>query len=312
MSQRGLCSSIKLKALPEEYEAHCRSKGLRESSIQLYGKLSRRFLKCMEDAGVETAAEINAESVTRACLSMKSTFYWETIHTFMHYLAEAGYTDRDYSYVVPLHKRPQPMPSVYTPEEIIKIEAAIDTSQMNGKRAYAMLLLATRLGLRSGDILCLTLKDLDFAAEIIRLTQHKTDTPMELPMVPEVKTALLDYIENERMDSSHPYVFLCTVPPYSHLSNSFMRKLVANAIKRAGIDPAGRRVGPRAFRSSLASSMVNDNIPYDVVRKTLGHRDLNAIKNYARLDIERLRQYALEAPAATGIFANLLAGGAAK
>ena len=124
--------------------------------------------------------------------------------------------------------------------------------------------------------------------------------------------ALLDYIEKGRGDSEEPYVFLCSVPPYSHLSNSFMRKLVATAVKKAGIDPAGRKVGPRAFRSSLASSMVNDSIPYDVVRKTLGHRDLNAIKNYARLDIEQLRLYALEVPAATGVFLELLVGGTEK
>lgn len=64
----------------------------------------------------------------------------------------------------------------------------------------------------------------------------------------------------------------------------------------------------RSFRSSLASSMVNDNIPYDVVRKTLGHIDTNAIKSYARLDIEQLRAYELAVPKATDGFADFLAG----
>src|SRR5699024_12830730 len=58
----------------------------------------------------------------------------------------------------------------------------------------------------------------------------------------------------------------------------------------AGIDPDGRKQGPHAFRSSLASSMVNDNIPYEVVRKTLGHTDQNAIRSYARLDLEQDRK----------------------
>ena len=105
------------------------------------------------------------------------------------------------------------MPSVYTPEEIRRIEAAIDTSCSNGKRAYAMLLLATRLGLRSGDIIGLTLQELDFEAGLIHLTQHKTDTPMELPLLPEVEMALRDYIEKERGSSEKPYVFLCNIPP---------------------------------------------------------------------------------------------------
>ena len=85
-------------------------------------------------------------------------------------------------------------------------------------------------------------------------------------------------------------------------------KIVRTAIAAAGIDPDGRKQGPHAFRSSLASSMVNDNIPYEVVRKTLGHTDQNAIRSYARLDLEQLRGYALPVMEAAGTFAAFLEG----
>lgn len=52
------------------------------------------------------------------------------------------------------------------------------------------------------------------------------------------------------------------------------------SITAAGIYPDGRKQGAHAFRSSLASSMVNDNIPYEVVRKTLGHTDQNGSRSY--------------------------------
>ena len=61
-------------------------------------------------------------------------------------------------------------------------------------------------------------------------------------------------------------------------------------------------------QASLASSMVYDNIPYEVVRKTLGHTDQNAIRSYASLDIEQLRGYALPVPEAAGTFAGFLEG----
>ena len=76
----------------------------------------------------------------------------------------------------------------------------------------------------------------------------------------------------------------------------------------AGIDPDGRKQGPHAFRSSLASPMVNDSIPYEVVRKTLWHTDQNAIRSYARLDLEQLRGYAIPVMEATGTFAAFLEG----
>ena len=139
-----------------------------------------------------------------------------------------------------------------------------------GKRDYAALLLATRLGIRSGDISSMTFKELDFEGNLVRLTQHKTGIPIELPMVSDVKDALKRYLQEERSDYDSPYVFLRIVPPYSHISVQAITKIVRTAIAAAGIDPDGRKQGPHAFRSSLASSMVNDNIPYEVVRKTLG------------------------------------------
>jgi hypothetical protein len=49
-------------------------------------------------------------------------------------------------------------------------------------------------------------------------------------------------------------------------------------------------------------------MPYDVVRKTLGHADPESVKHYAALDIENLRKCAIEVPEAGGIFAKYLAG----
>lgn len=103
-------------------------------------------------------------------------------------------------------------------------------------------------------------------------------------------------------------MFLRIVPPYSHISVQAITKIVRTAIAAAGIDPDGRKQGPHAFRPSLASSMVNDNIPYEVVRKTLGHTDQSAIRSYARLDLEQLRGYALPVMEAAGTFAAFLEG----
>ena len=73
-----------------------------------------------------------------------------------------GKSDRDYSVVVPNSRSPQPMPSVYSEEELRKIEAAIDRNTLTGKRDYAIVLLATRLGIRPGNIAYITMKELDF------------------------------------------------------------------------------------------------------------------------------------------------------
>ncbi len=90
----------------------------------------------------------------------------------------------------------------------------------------------------------------------------------------------MDYLEHERASSDSEYVFLSLKPPFSHISVHLLGKLTSAAIRSAGIVPGGRKCGPHAFRASLASSMVNDDVPYEVVRNTLGHTDVNAIKSY--------------------------------
>jgi len=69
-----------------------------------------------------------------------------------------------------------------------------------------------------------------------------------------------------------------------------------------------RKLGGFSVLFFLSSELVNDNVPYEVVRRTLGHRGKNAIKSYAKLDVEQLRAYSLEPPEATGCFAEFLAG----
>ncbi len=312
MRREDIILQTSLEGILGTYEEHCRRNGLRESSVQVYRKLTLRFLKGLEDAGVTEAEDIGPHEVSRACLALKSNYYLSAIHTFLRFLAEEGYTGRDYSGVVPLFKRPQPMPSVYSEAEIQRIEAAVNRQVPHGKRDYAALLLATRLGIRSGDITTLAFHELDFKRETICLTQQKTAVPLVLPMLPEIKAALLDYIEHERTPSDSEYVFLSLKPPFSHISVQLLGKLTSAAIRRAGIVPGGRKCGPHAFRASLASSMLNDDVPYEIVRNTLGHTDVNAIKSYAKLDVERLRVYALEVPMASGYFAKFLLGGRDK
>jgi site-specific recombinase XerD len=130
-----------------------------------------------------------------------------------------------------------------------------------------------------------------------------------LQMPEDVSKSLATHIENViRLRYTDGYVFHSFSAPYGRITTSIIRHTVTNHIHMAGIDIKGRKHGPHAFCSSLASSMVNDDIPYETVRKILGHRDPDAIKHYAKADIERLRFCAIEAPTPQGIFHDYLCG----
>lgn len=113
-----------------------RHRGLRESTIHLHDKIGHYFLSAVTETGCLKPQEMDAHSIGAACLRIRSRWYLSHIRTFLRYAYHSGYTGRDYSGVVPLFKRPQPYPSVYTAEEILKIENSVDQDSPHGKRDY--------------------------------------------------------------------------------------------------------------------------------------------------------------------------------
>jgi hypothetical protein len=94
---------------------------------------------------------------------------------------------------------------------------------------------------------------LDFENDIIRLVQQKTLAQLELPMVPELKIAFLDYIENARPYIADDVAFRLSYPPHTLMSKNGVIACYRRAIFKAKIEIAGRGYGVRAFRSSLTA-----------------------------------------------------------
>lgn len=302
--------------LPADYTAvlglyltHCRKIGNKKYTVVAKEAFCHSFLIRLYSFGCQKLQYWNSSYVCKACLKIDNKDAWAVIRMFLKFLNQNGVIEADYSTLIPHYKRAVIVPVTYSEKEIHRFEEAIDKTTNTGKRDYAMLLLATRLGMRSGDIAKLSFDELDFENEKIQLIQEKTGEPLELPLLPEIKKALLDYIYNARPISHGSSVFLRMIAPYQQITTATLRFVTTCYFRKAGIDISDKKHGPHTFRSSLASSMVNDQIPYDAVSKILGHTDSDAIKHYAKLDIEQLREYAIEVSEPSGIFKMFLDGG---
>lgn len=103
-------------------------------------------------------------------------------------------------------------------------------------------------------------------------------------------------------------IFMTLVIPYTPMDYGAINTMVGMLLRNAGIPINGRKHGSRAFRSSIASNMINDNVSTEVVRRVLGHGTKHAIRHYARIDIQSMRLCPLAVPAPSGSFAELLSG----
>ncbi|MGN1405554.1 MAG: tyrosine-type recombinase/integrase [Erysipelotrichaceae bacterium] len=296
-----------------EYMADCKENGNKDWTItNKYRRISRFLFEC-QSRNIENLNDLDGYVLLSIlnCFNSDKENIWPSIALFLNYLAKKDLVQNDLSLLIPKITRSEKLPTVYTVDEIKKIEDSIDTSTFKGKRDKAALLLATRLGIRTCDILNLKEDNLNFKNNTINFIQIKTDTEITLPMVDDVKKALEDYLE-ERNKISVPIenIFIAVKGQnLKPLHGSALRFALTSYFDKAGVDYKDKKHGLHSLRSSLASSMVNDNVSYDIVRKVLGHTDDDSIKHYARIDIEELRKCAIEVPAPSGKFKMFLEDG---
>lgn len=98
------------------------------------------------------------------------------LRSFLRYLLQRQIVHRDLALVLPTIRVPRDgtIPSVWEPELVRKLLKVVDRTSPRGRRNYAILLLASRLGLRSGDIRTLKLDDLQWDTATIEIRQSKT------------------------------------------------------------------------------------------------------------------------------------------
>jgi len=292
----------------ESYRRKLEASGLRPSTVETKIGEITAFLINLKELGVKRIENITPEIIVKVAAMSDSQNYCSNIRHFLQFLNEIKVLNRDFAMYLPKQKSIELLPTVYTKEELESIDKTFDIDTALGKRNHAMFLLAARLGLRTSDSSNLKITDIDFEQKTVSIVQMKTVNPLRSVLIPELDYALRDYIHNGRPASDSEYVFLKHMAPYSKLSNDTMYSTINYAISKAGIDIHGRKHGPHALRSSLATAMVNNGMTYEQVRDVLGHTEANTIKHYASLDIERLRMCALEISEPSGYFASFLEG----
>lgn len=285
-------------AIVDRYEVYLIQTGKTITNTRHHVHLVAGFLSFMESAGISRLSMIKAEHIHERFITAndKSAFR-KSMKMFFRYTCRYGLIENDISRWIPSAPRHRPIPSVYTATEIEKILSSIDRTTGLGKRNYCIILMATELGIRSCDIAGLKLQDIRQKELIIRVTQQKTDIPVEYPILDEISAALEDYLENARPESCLPYVFLTNPRPASSiLSTQRIYGIVSAAIAQAGIDVSSRRRGAHALRSSLASHLLAEGKNYPEIQQVLGQTSPDVARHYIRVEAERLRECAIKAP----------------
>lgn len=289
------------------YKTYCEGeRHLRPITVEQHLREVVGFLDFLSKRDVTHLSQIGPEDLSDFVYSL-SHYRRKTVAVtvsyvrgYLQYLFYKGKLSRDLSDCVPGVYFPDKgtIPSVWDKELLAQLLEKIDRRSPRGKRDYALILLAARLGLRSTDIKNLTLDQIDWAAETITFNQSKSEMLVQLPLTDEVGAALIDYLKHVRPNSRYREVFLKLQPPIKPFSQTnHLYNIIRYWRSVAGIRfRSPQKHGLHSLRHTLATQLLEDDVPFSLIANILGHASMNSTMIYAKASIESLREVALSIP----------------
>lgn len=296
---------VQTEAFQETLAAYVQDCQHREYSLVTqthYRKMAEKFLSFAESQGVAACGDLTAQH----CLAYVETWLgYQTktvelqlcgLRSFLRYLHAGGQHGQDLAAQLPAVRvtKQARIPSAWTAEQVSQVLQAVDRGNPAGKRDYAMILVAARLGLRTMDIKQLQLQHLHWAERRIEFVASKTRQSLSLPLLPDVGWAIIDYLQHGRPAVDSPYVFLRHLAPIVPFADDdHLHQIIEKYRQLAHVSlPPQRRRGFHALRHTLASVLLERDTPLSVIADILGHASPESTGVYLKIDVSRLRECA--------------------
>lgn len=278
-------------------------RGLSPLTLLNYIPVIEQFLSERFHIRVPNFAMLRAPDVTRFVMRharqlspVRSGLMVTALRSFFRYLRHRGEIATDLAGCVPtvpnwsLSTLPRFLPSAM----VERVLECCDRKTSVGRRNHAILLLLARLGVRAGEVVGLSLDDLDWSTGQITI-RGKGGKSAQLPLAADVGAALAAYLRHDRPRSATRSVFLRHRAPLVGLGNSStISSLVRRAIKHAGVESA--HTGAHVLRHSLATSLLRQGGSLDEIGELLRHQSPNTTAIYAKVDVIALHTLALPWP----------------
>lgn len=286
------------------YMEYLRSRYLSETTVSTKEPILKRFVCYLNELMVKSWTEISNEHICSFSKTLSGynpktyNSIMVTIRQFLNYLYQEKYISRNLAKVIvlaPVYKNTD-VPSAFTKPEIEKLISCIDRSSRTGKRDYAIILLAAKLGIRAVDIKNLKLGDINWDKKDVSFVQSKTNVPICLPLDNETGWAIIDYLKYARPQTDSENIFVRLSAPFEPYSqkNTFYN-IIQGYLAKAKIHiPHGRRHGIHSLRHSLASALLEIHTPLSTISGILGHSDFNSTMSYLKIDTKGLMQCAID------------------
>jgi site-specific recombinase XerD len=285
-SRRKILTRISIQDFPggdlfAEYIRHLFRKNCRLGTIySSYGVISQ-FLSYLRYAGLAELASLQRSNIEgfverqqdRGLNPSSIRTHLGRVYAFIRFLVDNEFAGAELLVRKVAVRLPTPLP-----KDIHKDDEDLLLSVIDDVRDRAMILLLLRTGMRIGELLSVTMRDINLQMQSIAIGEsEKTGSGRVVYFSNDAAKALYDWLMVR--DPSHDRLFYGRRG--GRLSYAAARKMFCKYISRAGLSHKGYTL--HSLRHTLATSLLNVPIAIEVVQAILGHVTLKQTQRYAKL-----------------------------
>jgi site-specific recombinase XerD len=287
--------------VPGFFDYLVEERGLRPASVYGYRRHLDRFEAYLARIGLQSIGELSpailsAYIVERAGSGLAKSTVRDSagvLRVFLRYAHREGVLDADLANAVgwPQVYRLSNVPRSISWEDVNRVLASVDRRTQVGRRDYAILLLLVTYGLRGREVAALTLDDIDWKNDRLRVPERKAGHSTAFPLSLVVGEAILEYLRHGRPKTPDRHVFFRAVAPRRPIGPAAVSSLCRAYLLRAGVEVP--RPGSHTLRHSAVQRLVDADFPLKTIGDFIGHRSARSTEVYAKVAVERLREVAL-------------------
>ena len=282
----------------------CDVRGLVISTVAVHTSRLRCFLEFLRfDQNPDCLRRLqihHIEAFLHRCAQTNNRYSMQhvvaTIRTFLQREHALGILPRTLHLQIdtPRVYRLERLPRAIPWNQVEALLRSIERSEPHGMRDFTLLYLAAAYGLRSSELVRLTLDDVDWRGRTLLIAERKNRHAIQLPLTDEAANILINYLRKARPQSSHRQLFLRMRAPGGPLNPTAVHDVLEHRIKRSGLELP--QCGSHVLRHSFALNLLRQGIGMKTIGDALGHRDIESTFVYLRLDLDDLREVAQPAP----------------
>lgn len=215
------------------------------------------------------------------------------MRSFLSFAAEQGWVGQELIEAVPslLGHRLSGLPRGLSEEQLATLLGSLEEGRCLPRDRAVIYLLAV-YGVRRSQVSDLQLADIDWRERTIDFKAHKGGKAVRHSLTPAVAQALALYLRHGRPASDCAHIFLRQRLPHVQLNPVAISSLVRARMVRCGLPPRG----PHALRHAFATRLLRAGQSIKSIADLLGHRSLDAVAIYAKVDYARLLESAVDWP----------------